>query len=462
MTAAPPAPAGTGPVRVGLVLGALMAPTSLGISAPAVALPRLGADLGLAGPQTAWVLAGYALTLAVGTALSGRLADLRGLRPTMLAGVALLLLGSAVTGLSTGFGALLAGRLLQGGGGAAVSIAALGTVAATLADADRTRAIAALTAVIAAVSGAGSLIGGLLTDVAGWRAVLALPALAALVLPAAARLAPAAPQAPGRLDGRGAVLLATVAGSAIVLLQAPSTGLDGRAVAAVALLAGAAAGGLVLHVRIRPDGFLPVSVVAAPAFLRYAMVGMSLFAGYLAMLTTAPLLLAEREGWGPLQIGLALLPAAAAAVVAARVAGAAARRVGDRRTGVVLTLTSATGLLLAAAVPDTAVTVLGLAAAVSGFAGGQVVLVGAVPRLVPAGAAGAGLALFTSLFVFGGSLGSAAAGGLAGALSPPAAIAIVALLPLAGAVLAGTLHTPGRAAPGPTAGAAPAPAAAPV
>lgn len=431
------------PVRVGLVLGALMAPTSLGISAPAVALPQLGADLDLAGPQTAWVLAGYALTLAIGTALSGRIADLRGLRRTLLSGAALLVVGSALTALSAGFGMLLAGRLVQGAGGAAVSIAALGTISATLSDTDRAGALAALTGVIAAVSGAGSLIGGLLTEVVGWRAVLALPALAALSLPAAARLAPSAPRQQGRLDVMGAALLAVVAGSAIVLLQARSTGLDRAIMVAVAVAVVGAAGALVHHVRRWPDGFLPTSVVANPAFLRHALVGMSLFAGYLSMLFAAPLLLAQRQGWGPLQIGLVLLPAAAAAVAASRLVGSAVRRTPDRRIAVALTLTSASGLLAAAAVPHTWATVLGLAAAVAAFAGGQVVLVGAVPRLVPAAVTSTGLALFQFLFIFGGSLGAAATGGLADALSLPTALAVVALLPLTGAVLARGLQVPG-------------------
>jgi len=169
---------------------------------------------------------------------------------------------------------------------------------------------------------------------------------------------------------------------------------------------------------------------------------MSLFAGYLAMLFSAPLLLAQREGWGPLAIGLALLPAAIAAVATTRVVAAAAQRSSDRRIAVTLTLVSGSGLLLAASVPHTAATVVGLAAAVSGFAGGQVILVGAVPRLVPPAVTSAALSLFNFLFILGGSLGSAAAGGLADAFSLPTAIAVVAVLPLGAAALARTLRTP--------------------
>ncbi len=430
------------PSRIGVVFGALMAPTSLGLSAPAVALPSLGADLGLAGPQTAWVLSGYALTLAVGTALSGRVADLHGMRRTLLVGMSMLLAGSVLSGLSTGFASLLVGRLVQGGGGAAVSIAAISTLSTTLSRGDRVKALAALTSVMASVSGSGSLIGGVLTDTVGWRAVLVLPALAVLSLPFALPLVPRAPLGSGRLDLRGAGLVAGVAGGVVVVLQASSTGLPRAAAAGTALIAAIAACGLVLHVRRRPAGFLPLAVVADAAYLRYALVGMSLFAGYLAMLFSAPLLLVQREGWGPLAIGLALLPAAIAAVATTRVVAAAAQRSSDRRIAVTLTLVSGSGLLLAASVPHTAATVVGLAAAVSGFAGGQVVLVGAVPRLVPPAVTSAALSLFNFLFILGGSLGSAAAGGLADAFSLPTAIAVVAVLPLGAAALARTLRTP--------------------
>ncbi|MCU1693375.1 MAG: hypothetical protein JWM64_2466 [Frankiales bacterium] len=269
----------------------------------------------------------------------------------------------------------------------------------------------------------------------GWRAVVALPALAALALPAAARLAPTTPRARGRLDLPGAALLALTAGSAVVLLQAHSTGLTRPTVLAVAVVALLALALLPGHARRRPDGFLPAAVVGDPAFRRYAFVGMSLFAGYLSMLFAAPLLLAQRQGWGPLQIGLALLPAAAAATLAARLAGAAAERRSERHVALALTLTSATGLIVAALVVSTAATVLGLAATVSAFAAGQVLLVGAVTRLVPAAVTGSALALFNFLFILGGSLGSAATGGLADALTLPGALALMALLPLGGAAL---------------------------
>ena len=63
-----------------MLLGLLIAPSALGVSTTAVALPTLSADLGLSHPEAAWVLAGYVLAQAAAVALFGRMADVRGTR----------------------------------------------------------------------------------------------------------------------------------------------------------------------------------------------------------------------------------------------------------------------------------------------------------------------------------------------------------------------------------------------
>lgn len=60
-----------------------MATTALGISAPAVALPALAGVLDRPVAALAWVLAAYALALALATAVAGRLVDLYGAHRTL-------------------------------------------------------------------------------------------------------------------------------------------------------------------------------------------------------------------------------------------------------------------------------------------------------------------------------------------------------------------------------------------
>ena len=69
-----------------ILLGLLIAPSALGVSTTAVALPTISADLGLSHPEAAWVLAGYVLAQATSVALFGRLGDIRGTRTILIAG----------------------------------------------------------------------------------------------------------------------------------------------------------------------------------------------------------------------------------------------------------------------------------------------------------------------------------------------------------------------------------------
>lgn len=66
--------------RVATVIGVLFGLAGTGTSAVSVALPELAAGLGVDAASTAWVISGYAVALAVLTAVHGRIADIVGIR----------------------------------------------------------------------------------------------------------------------------------------------------------------------------------------------------------------------------------------------------------------------------------------------------------------------------------------------------------------------------------------------
>ena len=78
-----PAPRSVTPTA--LLLGLLIAPSALGVSTTAVALPTISPTSSLS-TQAAWVLAGYVLAQATSVALFGRLADMRGTRTILVDG----------------------------------------------------------------------------------------------------------------------------------------------------------------------------------------------------------------------------------------------------------------------------------------------------------------------------------------------------------------------------------------
>src|SRR3712207_7471241 len=78
---------------------------------------------------------------------------------------------------------LLGARLLQGMGAAAIPVLGMAIVSARYDGAVRTTALGRVAGTAAAVSALGPLTGGLVADLAGWRAVVVLPALGLLVVP---------------------------------------------------------------------------------------------------------------------------------------------------------------------------------------------------------------------------------------------------------------------------------------
>jgi MFS family permease len=425
--------------RVALLLGILIALTIIGSSAVAVALPVLGDELGIDLAGRAWVLVGFGLAFPVTTAVFGRLADLMGLRLPLRIGILLFVTGSALGAIAPGFPLLMIGRLLQGAGAGAVPVLSFGVVAAVFDDEHRPRALGGLMSVVALVSGAGPLLGGTITEFLGWRAVLALPIVAITMMEPVARLAPPGrpSSTPNGLDARGAFLLAVTIVGAVLALQSPSTGAGPAVLAAAALAALTAAVGLARHTRRVPDGFLPLTLVRDRRFVLTAFTAPTLLAPYFGLLLVIPQVLAAELGWTPLQIGLALLPAASAGAVASRVAGATAVRVGRYRLAASLAVASAAGLLLVAAfAPAPAVMVAGLALTACGFAAGQVALLDSVTDLVEPGIRGSAVGIFNVTFFTGATFGAASIGGLAGLLGLRGAVATLAVLPALGVVSA--------------------------
>jgi len=431
----PPNPRGVTPTAI--LLGLLIAPSALGVSTTAVALPTVSEDLGLSHPEAAWVLAGYLLAQATWVALFGRIADMRGTRIALLGGGALIAAGTVLAAASWSFAPLLAGRLLQGAGVAASPVAGFSIAAALYDGAERSRVVGVMSAVIAILSGSGSLIGGLLTDGLSWRAVMVVPALTLPATLGALHLSSRSGAGSGRLDAVGAALVVVLAASVVLLLETPSIDFATWVIVLLALLAAGAAALLVRRVRTVPDGFIPAAVVRSRRYVLGALAALTLFAGYIAMLFAAPLLLLEDHDWTPTQLGLVLLPAALMGAFSARGIGHLIVRVDPFRLTAALALVSAGGLLLAGAADGApAATTLALGLTIVGFMAAQVALVDRVPLVLGPEVRSIATGVFILVFLIGGAVGPASVAGLTDPLGLAGAVACVAALPAAGAGLA--------------------------
>src|SRR5689334_2525158 len=181
-----------------------------------VALPRIQDELGLSDAGRSWVITAYVLTFGGLMLLGGRLGDTIGRKRTFIAGVALFTIASVLCGVAWDEATLVTARLLQGVGAAIASPTALALIATTF---PKGPARNAATAIFAAMTGVGSvmglIVGGALTEVSWRLAFLVNVPIGLLMIYLARRTLRETHRERMKLDAAGA-LLATLGCTAAV------------------------------------------------------------------------------------------------------------------------------------------------------------------------------------------------------------------------------------------------------
>ncbi len=301
------------------------------VTAPNVALPDIGSSLGADFAAQQWVLSSYALVLAALLLAGGALADRYGRRRLFLLGLVVLGAGSLVCTLAPDPVVLVAGRVGQGVGAAALFPAGLALLSAEFTGPARARAIGVWGATVAGAIALGPLLGGLLVQVWGWRALFA--AVTALVVPAGLvglrhlRESRAATVHP--IDWIGTALLSTALFLAVLLLVRgnawgwASPPVLGGTVVVVALLVGF---GVVEHRVAHP--LIAPRLLRNPVFLGATLVALAFAAAGFAPITYLTQYLLTAVGSGPVLAGLQIAPFAAATFAVSLVAAPVAARLG--------------------------------------------------------------------------------------------------------------------------------------
>lgn len=140
------------------------------------ALPAMQADFAargqdLGGDTAQWIAAGYSLAFGLLLILGGRLGDLFGGRAMFLAGVGGFTVASALCGMASDPGLLVAARVLQGAAGAIMAPQVMAVIQILYDPVERIGRLAWF-GVIGGLAGiAGPILGGLLiaADIAGDR-----------------------------------------------------------------------------------------------------------------------------------------------------------------------------------------------------------------------------------------------------------------------------------------------------
>ena len=353
---APAAPALAPREIKAVIFGAMIA---IFIAAPdqtivATALPSIARDLGDVA-LLSWVVTAYLVTSVCATAVAGKLSDVHGRRPLILAALAVFVVASVFCALAESMPMLIAARALKGIGGGALVTLAQTIVADVVSPRERGRYAAHFSGMWAAASLLGPTIGGALTQYAGWHWIfwinLPLGIGALIAIDGVLRKLPAR-SVPGRIDVPSLVLLPVATTAMLFALswggvRHPWISLPVLGAGALAVLGGW------LFWR-RQHGI--DEPVFAPAFARDPVVGRILpamffaFGAYLALAITLPVFLQVVLMLSPGDAGLLMIPLTFSTTITAYLSGRYLRRTGNYRLPALLgfPFAAASALLFAA------------------------------------------------------------------------------------------------------------------
>ena len=299
-----------------------------------IALPSINRSFHGGVGTLQWVVTGYALTLAAFLLLGGALGDRFGRRRVFSIGIAWFAVASVACGFAPSGAWLIAGRVVQGIGGALLTPGSLAIIQASFRPDDRSRAIGAWSGLGGVATAAGPLIGGYLLAVGSWRWLFFINVpTSAFVLILTARHVPETrdPSSTGRVDVGGAALVVIFLGGLTYgLIEGPSHGWSSPLVVA-GLVLGLLAGPAFLALERREsDPMLPLTLFRSRQFSGANVVTFAVYGALGGALFLLPVELQVVAHYTPLASGLALLPVTFIMLVFSARSGQLSARIGPR------------------------------------------------------------------------------------------------------------------------------------
>jgi EmrB/QacA subfamily drug resistance transporter len=321
-----------------------------------LALPSIRRDLDASRDALQWVQNAYLLTLTATVVTAGRLGDIRGRRLVFIAGTGVFGLGSLLAGAAEAPAALIAGRVAQGVGGAAMLSLSLALAADAFPAATRARALGIWAAVSAIALAIGPLVGGALIELASWRWIffVNVPVLAAgawiLLLRGSESRDPTAPR---RVDLAGvAVLGAGLTAVVYALVEADEWGwLSPRTLALFGAGVAALYGFWLLeHHRAAP--LVEFSLFRNKPYLGASAAAFGLVGAYWAVMFFEPQYLQDGLEYSAVAAGALVLPITVPMACFSPFSGRLIARFGARDTMTAGMITALLGLVLMSVLQD--------------------------------------------------------------------------------------------------------------
>lgn len=248
----------------GLVVGMFVAVLSGTIVS--TSMPVIIADLGGTQSQYTWVITASLLATAVSTPIWGKLADLVDRKILIQLSLILFTAGTVIAGFSTDTNMLIAVRVIQGLGVGGLMSLVMIAVALIISPRERGKYMGVVGGIMALGTIGGPLLGGLITDVWGWRAnfFVGVPfAILALILLQFTLHLPKPQRAKVSIDYFGIVLLAVGVSTLLIWVSLGGNQFDWDSTTSIALAAVA--------------GVAIIAFIVVEFFVKEPIVPMSLF-----------------------------------------------------------------------------------------------------------------------------------------------------------------------------------------
>lgn len=298
----------------------------LGASLPNIALPKIGAELGVSPAASVWIVNGYQIIVTVTLLPFSSLGDIYGYRRVYGAGIVVFTLGSALCALAPDLETLVAARILQGLGSAGIMSVNTALVRAIFPRAQLGRGMGLNTMVVATSLALGPTTAAAILAVADWHWLFLANVPVGLAAIASLRFLPDTPRGSHRFDVQSAVLNAATLGLFIAGLD--FVGHGAGAVWGVLLMLAAAGAGTVFVRRqaTLSAPMLPVDLFRRPVFSLAVATSVCSYMGQTTAYVALPFLFVA-GGASAIGTGLLMTPWPVAVMFVSPIAGRLSDRV---------------------------------------------------------------------------------------------------------------------------------------
>lgn len=307
----------------------------LDIQIVVTSLPAISAALAIPPERMSWVQTAYLIAEVIAIPLTGYLTRCFGLRGLFLAALSLFLAASLACAAASGFGTLIAARIVQGFAGGFLIPIVFSAVFLLFPSREQAAATAVAGALAVLAPTLGPTVGGYITETWSWPwlflvnigpGILAL-AVAAVCLP---RERPVFDLL-RRIDWVGLGLLAAALGCLLVALkEGPERGWATGPVLALLATTGLASAGFVVRGLVAANPLVRLRLFADRNFALACALSFLFGAGLYSAVYLMPAFLGLVRGHGSLDIGLTMLVTGATQLAVAPLAVWLERRIGAR------------------------------------------------------------------------------------------------------------------------------------